>query len=149
MTVSSLVLVVRPSPCFTKRYGEESIYLDLFIEYVYIYIECTMLRARVVPTEQAKTTKKIVLKLQCVECKIITQAPIKVCLLVGARLSVWKHSSLRRFFFFLSKICLNSETIDDDEQLMIVFFLIFWGAVKQRCKHFEIGGDKKSKGQMY
>jgi len=41
---------------------------------------------------QAKTTKKIVLKLQCNDCKYIHQTPIK------------------------------------------------------RCKHFELGGDKKSKG---
>ena len=33
---------------------------------------------------------------------------------------------------------------------LFVFFLFFFGGlVKQRCKHFEIGGDKKRKGAMY
>ncbi|XP_022646542.1 60S ribosomal protein L44 [Varroa destructor] len=44
--------------------------------------------------KKAKTTKKIVLRMECVECKTRKQLPIK------------------------------------------------------RCKHFEIGGDKKRKGQM-
>lgn len=43
---------------------------------------------------QAKTTKKIVLRMECTECKYRKQTPIK------------------------------------------------------RCKHFELGGDKKRKGQM-
>lgn len=43
---------------------------------------------------QAKTTKKIVLRMECTECKYRKQKPIK------------------------------------------------------RCKHFELGGDKKRKGQM-
>lgn len=43
---------------------------------------------------QAKTTKKIVLRMECTECKFRKQTPIK------------------------------------------------------RCKHFELGGDKKRKGQM-
>ena len=53
-----------------------------------VHFECIMLHVRVVPTEQAKTTKKIVLKLQCVECKIITQVPIKVYFLAGGRLGI-------------------------------------------------------------
>lgn len=43
---------------------------------------------------QAKTTKKIVLRMECVDCKYRKQTPLK------------------------------------------------------RCKHFELGGDKKRKGQM-
>lgn len=43
---------------------------------------------------QAKTTKKIVLRMECTECKYRKQSPLK------------------------------------------------------RCKHFELGGDKKRKGQM-
>tara|TARA_B100000405_G_scaffold131573_1_gene92075 strand:+ start:6526 stop:6678 length:153 start_codon:yes stop_codon:yes gene_type:complete len=45
--------------------------------------------------QQAKTTKKIVLRLQCNTCKAVCMHPIK------------------------------------------------------RCKHFEIGGDKKGKGGLY
>merc|ERR1712121_254086 len=51
-------------------------------------------QTKVIFRKKAKTTRKIVLKMECTECKFSKQIPIK------------------------------------------------------RCKHFELGGDKKKKGQM-
>ncbi|KAG6383768.1 hypothetical protein SASPL_156461 [Salvia splendens] len=71
--------------------------------------------------KKAKTTKKIVLRLQCQGCKHVSQHPIKVCALLHA--SALMHLSPTRA---------NGASI-------AIFSL-------QRCKHFEIGGDKKGKG---
>ncbi|KAF7067983.1 hypothetical protein CFC21_073788, partial [Triticum aestivum] len=69
--------------------------------------------------KKAKTTKKIVLKLQCQSCKHYSQRAIKVCFFF----SCTEH-------LFFVPLCFAQP----------VFIPL------QRCKHFEIGGDKKGKG---
>ncbi|XP_057791840.1 60S ribosomal protein L44 isoform X1 [Salvia miltiorrhiza] len=74
--------------------------------------------------KKAKTTKKIVLRLQCQGCKHVSQHPIKVC------------SSLLHICFDLSISI----------YVLFVFMRLQSPSSLQRCKHFEIGGDKKGKG---
>lgn len=59
-----------------------------------VYVHSHSFRVNHICDLQAKTTKKIVLRMECSECKVRKQIPLK------------------------------------------------------RCKHFELGGDKKRKGQM-
>ncbi|KAF7143622.1 hypothetical protein RHSIM_Rhsim05G0149600 [Rhododendron simsii] len=73
--------------------------------------------------KKAKTTKKIVLRLQCQGCKHVSQHPIKV------------NSSTYRP---LSCVLLLAKMLTEMLTEMPLF--------SQRCKHFEIGGDKKGKG---
>jgi len=70
---------------------------------------------------EAKTTKNIVLKLQCQSCKhYSSQHPIKVL----------SHFSYAK----LNQVCHH------------LFYLnLSWLPVSQRCKHSEIIGDKKGK----
>ena len=71
--------------------------------------------------KKAKTTKKIVLRLQCQVCKAVHMHPIKV--------SLWMSGSAD---------CKVVTHHDRRPSYRV-----------QRCKHFEIGGDKKGKNQMY
>lgn len=68
--------------------------LNTFCRYIKITLTLVLNVARLFSRYQAKTTKKIVLRMECTECKYRKQTPLK------------------------------------------------------RCKHFELGGDKKRKGQM-
>lgn len=81
MTVNSKDLGVRQSPFSVKRS-------------VFLALKFTIARQFNFHFPQAKTTKKIVLRMECSDCKYRKQIPLK------------------------------------------------------RCKHFELGGDKKRKGQM-
>ena len=74
---------------------------------------------------QAKTTKKIVLRLQCNVCKAVHMHAIKV------------RSASRVRWCFLS-------CAEDHEH---VIRALLW--CLQRCKHFEIGGEKKHKSAVY
>ena len=70
--------------------------------------------------DEAKTIKKIVLKLQCQSCNHYSQHPIKVL----------SHFSYAK----LNQVCHH------------LFYLnLSWLPVSQRCKHSEIIGDKKGK----
>ena len=87
---------------------------------------------------QAKTTKKIVLRLQCNVCKAVHMHAIKVrraghvgCPAV-LLLSLPNGRALLIQSFSVSRTCA-------DHSIVRV----------QRCKHFEIGGEKKHKSQVY
>jgi large subunit ribosomal protein L44e len=86
-------MVVRPSP-FSTRYGQLQ--------------PATRMSTDIV--QRAKTTKKVVLRLECTQCKTKAQ----VCLSLLDRVYVQPLTIL---------------------QLAL-----------KRCKHFELGGDKKTKG---
>jgi len=105
MTGSNQVMVVRPNPSFTRRLAESSFVLlpsvirrtsilswkltgscdlvmvELMIErQTRFFLICRVPEQYVsaVVCPQAKTTKKIVLRLACQSCKHVTQHPIKV-----------------------------------------------------------------------
>ena len=86
--------------------------------------------------KKAKTTKKIALRLQCQSCKAVHLHALKVRAQRPWQALMWDayHAQLRCCCCCgLASICSRSE-ID---------------GLLQRCKHFEIGGEKKSKGGMY
>jgi large subunit ribosomal protein L44e len=91
MTASSPVMVVRRSLCST-RYG--NIHAGF--------------RFQADGKQRAKTTKKVVLRLECTQCK--TKAQVR-----------------------------------DNPRLPCTPAHI-WQLALKRCKHFELGGDKKTKG---
>ena len=134
--------------------------------------------------KKAKTTKKIVLRLQCQICKAVHMHPLKVRLLATERLafhaghmhkewSYWDGQWLKwnlcciivcSYLFLSLWICLILPKVSFSRQahrnaseryllicsictdsLLITYSLLS----VQRCKHFEIGGDKKGKNQMY
>lgn len=81
---------VRPSPCFTRRlvnFLTSSQILTFSIFEVLFRLELYWNSW----ISQAKTTKKIVLRLQCQGCKHVSQHPIKV-----------RMQSILFFFFFFS-----------------------------------------------
>ena len=80
--------------------------------------------------KKAKTTKKIALRLQCQVCKAVHLHPIKVRMAL-ALATLPCH------------ICLSAKRPAKGSKLIPCMHFL------QRCKHFEIGGDKKSKGQLY
>ena len=85
---------------------------------------------------QAKTTKKIVLRLQCQTCKAVHMHPIKV------RLGV----SVSSCPAWLAVACCQERLLHDAR--LAVPSLDHGQCHLQRCKHFEIGGDTKKKNQV-
>ena len=144
--------------------------------------------------KKAKTTKKIVLRLQCQTCKAVHMHPLKVSPFPAAKSTNitrvcradYRQELLKAYHFRMSSrypilledltrysqragtgfqlavgckpllqwlstsSCKKSQRVGEDElQLKCTFSSIDYGLFVQRCKHFEIGGDKKGKNQMY
>lgn len=122
--------------------------------------------------KKAKTTKKIVLRLQCSVCKKTSQHTIKVSSHFHGRtravssLQAWSESELVSplLHWFLGRPLggTSARPIDlsprflaafadrSSDALSILSFCRIGASslspTSQRCKHFEIGGDKKQKG---
>lgn len=102
---------------------------------------------------QAKTTKKVVLRLTCNKCKAVHMHAIKV----RCWCSPWPACGVvcRRVSRLHGTCLIMVATRRQVDSARRSLALYDWRLSDrflprmQRCKHFEIGGDKKQKGQAY